>query len=77
MSGAIPRRTRKDVLPSTIAKKSLQIKNVNSKNWNPSSKSPDEKSNAPFAKTLSKTGIGTVNDAHIIGKIKNSIYGCT
>ena len=77
MSGAIPRRTRKDVLPSTIPKKSLQTRNVNSKNWNPSTTSPDEKLNASIAKSLSKTGARTINDAHIIGKIMNSVYGYT
>ena len=77
MSGAIPRRTRKDVLPSTIAKKSLLIQNVNLKNWNPSTTSPDEKLNASFAKSLSKIGARPLNDTHIIGMIKNSIYGCT
>ena len=77
MSGAIPRRTRKDVLPSTIPKKSLQIRNVNLKNWDPSRTSPDEKLNASFSKSLSKTGAPTVNDTHSIGKMKNSIYGCT
>ena len=77
MSGAIPRRTRKDVLPSTRAKKSLLIQNVNLKNWNPSTTSPDEKLNASFAKSLSKTGARPLNDTHIIGMRKNSIYGCS
>ena len=81
MSGAIPRQPRTNVISSSKTKKSFPIKNVSSKNLNPTSTSLDQKLDASFAISVGKDSRSEnhhsrsrpINDANGTGKSTMSI----
>ena len=73
MSGAIPRQTRKHVVPSSKIRQPFQATNVNQKNSISSSTPPHQRLDTSYTGRMGKNIDGKLrpeNDVHGIGKQK-------